>query len=340
MPDLASLVNRQVRLAARPKGMTTRADWRFVDEPVAAPEPGGAVVQTLYLSLDPAMRGWMNEGESYIPPVGIGEVMRAGAVGEVVASKHDRFAEGTHVYGTFGVQQYATSDGRGIQKVDPDAAPLPTYLGALGMTGMTAYFGLLDVGDLKAGETVVVSGAAGAVGSAVGQIAKLKGCRAVGIAGGAEKCAHVVEDLGFDACIDYKSEDVRKALREHCPDRIDVYFDNVGNPILDQVLTRLNTHARVVICGAIAQYNSDRIEGPANYIQLLVRRARMEGFVVFDYADRYAQAAQEIAGWMKDGSFTTREDITQAPVDAFPQVLRRLFDGDNVGKLVLEVDHA
>ncbi|MEA2125825.1 MAG: hypothetical protein QOI80_2607 [Solirubrobacteraceae bacterium] len=334
------MVNRRVLLAARPEGQPTDDDFEIDDEEVADPGDGELLVRVSHISLDPAMRGWMRDVPSYIPPVGLGDVMRAGAVGEVVASKHDRFATGDHVYGAFGVQQYATSNGAGVQKVDPGVAPLPTYLGALGLTGMTAYFGLLDIGQPKEGDTVVVSGAAGAVGSAVGQIATIKGCRAIGIAGGPEKCAHVVDDLGFEACIDYKNEDVRKALKQHAPDGVDVYFDNVGNPILDAVLARIARGARIVICGAIAQYNADAMEGPRNYMQLLVRRARMEGFVVFDYARRYGEAAQEIVGWMREGRFTTREDIVEAPVEAFPQVLRKLFDGDNVGKLVLEVEHA
>jgi NADPH-dependent curcumin reductase CurA len=331
--------NHQVRLKTRPSGTPTDDDFEVTEEPVADPEDGQFVVRVTHISLDPAMRGWMREGESYVPPVELGEVMRAIAVGEVIASNHDKFAVGDHVTGMFGIQQYAVSDGKGIHKVDPDLAPLATYLGALGMPGMTAYFGLLDVGKATEGDTVVVSGAAGAVGSTVGQIAKLKGCRAIGIAGGADKCRHVVEDLGFDACIDYKNENVRKALREHAPDGVDVYFDNVGNPILDAVLTRIARGARIVICGAIAQYNADRPEGPANYLQLLVRRATMTGFVVFDFADRYEQAGREIAGWMAEGKFTAREDIVKDAVQAFPQVLRRLFDGDNVGKLVLEVEH-
>jgi NADPH-dependent curcumin reductase CurA len=334
------MVNRRVLLADRPQGQVGEEHFTVDEQDVPEPGAGEVVVRVTHISLDPAMRGWMNDVPSYIPPVGLGEVMRAGAIGEVVASGHERFAAGDHVYGAFGVQQYAVSDGRGVQKVDPSSAPLPTYLGALGMTGMTAYFGLLDIGQPREGETVVVSGAAGAVGSAVGQIAKIKGCRAVGIAGGAEKCAHVVDDLGFDACIDYKNDDVRQGLKQHAPDGVDVYFDNVGNPILDIVLTRIARGARIVICGAISQYNANRMEGPRNYMQLLVRRSRMEGFVVFDYADRYAQAAQEIAGWMQEGRFKAEEDVVAAPVDAFPQVLRKLFEGDNVGKLVLEVEHA
>ncbi len=334
------MVNRRVLLADRPQGLPSEDHFTIDEQDVPEPGDGQLVVKLSHISLDPAMRGWMNDVPSYIPPVGLGEVMRAGAVGEVVASNHERYTTGDHVYGAFGVQQYAVSDGRGVQKVDSGAASLSTYLGALGMTGMTAYFGLLEIGRPQEGETVVVSGAAGAVGSAVGQIAKIKGCRAVGIAGGPEKCAHVVDDLGFDACIDYKNEDVRKGIKEHAPDRVDVYFDNVGDPILDAVLTRIARGARIVICGAISQYNADRMEGPRNYMQLLVQRARMEGFVVFDYADRYAQAAEEISGWMRDGSFKAQEDVVSAPVDAFPQVLRKLFEGDNVGKLVLEVEHA
>ena len=334
------MVNRRVLLTARPKGLAGEENFTVDEQDVPDPGEGQIVVRVTHISLDPAMRGWMNDVPSYIPPVGLGEVMRAGAVGEVVASAADGFAEGDHVYGAFGIQEYAVSDARAVQKVDPSLAPLPTYLGALGMTGMTAYFGLLDVGQPREGETVVVSGAAGAVGSAVGQIAKIKGCRAIGIAGGPEKCAHVVDDLGFDGCVDYKNEDVRARLKELAPDGVDVYVDHVGNPILDTVLVRIARGARIVICGAIAQYNEARMEGPSNYMQLLVRRARMEGFVVFDYADRYAQAAQEIAGWMAEGRFTAHEDVVTAPVDAFPQVLRRLFEGDNVGKLVLEVETA
>ncbi len=333
-------VNRRVLLAQRPQGIPDESTFEVDEQEVPEPGDGEFVVRLSHISLDPAMRGWMNDVESYLPPVGLGEVMRAGGVGEVVASKHEGWSEGDHAYGTFGVQTHAVSDGKGVQKVDPDKAPLPTYLGVLGMTGMTAYFGLLDIGQPKTGETVVVSGAAGAVGSVTGQIAKIKGCRVVGLAGGPEKCAYVVDELGFDACIDYKNDDVRRKLKELCPDRVDVYFDNVGNPTLDQVLARLNMHGRVVICGAIASYNADRVEGPANYMQLLVRRGRMEGFLVFDYARRFGEAAQEIAGWMQEGRLKTREDVVPGPVDQFPQVLRRLFDGDNIGKLVLEVDHS
>ena len=331
-------VNHQFRLAARPDGLVKREDFDYVEEPVPEPGDGELLVQNEYISLDPAMRGWMNEGRSYVPPVEIGEVMRAGTVGRVVKSNHERFSEGDHVTGILGVQEFAVAPGDGVYKVDPDLAPLPTYLGTLGMTGLTAYFGLLDVGDMKEGDTVVVSGAAGAVGMVVGQIAKIKGAgRVIGIAGGEEKCAFVTDELGFDACIDYKSDDVRGALREHAPKRVDVYFDNVGGEILDTVLLRLARGARVVICGAISQYNSaDGMRGPANYMQLLVNRARMQGFVVFDFAQRYGEASREMAGWLKEGRLKTREDVVHG-LESFPDALLKLFRGENTGKLVLAV---
>jgi NADPH-dependent curcumin reductase CurA len=228
-----------------------------------------------------------------------------------------------------------------VTKVDPDVAPLPVYLNTLGMPGMTAYFGLLDVGRPSEGQTVVVSGAAGAVGGTVGQIAKLKGCRAVGIAGGPEKCRHVTDDLGFDAAIDYKSERVGRALHEHCPDGIDVYFDNVGGEILDAALAQLARHARVVICGAISQYNAEQPpRGPANYMQLLVARASMTGFLVFDYADRYAEAIARLAQWLGAGQLHSREDVVRGGLEQFPEVLLRLFRGENIGKLILQLDGA
>jgi NADPH-dependent curcumin reductase CurA len=331
-----SSTNQQVRLAARPSGLPQRSDWDIVEEPVPAPADGEFVVAISHLSLDPAMRGWMNAGASYIQPVEIGDVMRAGAVGQVSESKHPGFAVGDHVYGNFGVQEHALSDGKGVIKIDPSLAPAPTYLGTLGMTGLTAYFGLLDVGKLKQGDTVVVSGAAGAVGSVAGQIAKLKGARVIGIAGGEEKCRWIVEELGFDAAIDYKSEDVRGALRTHAPDGVDLYFDNVGGEILDAVLTRLAFGARIVICGAVSQYNAtEAVHGPSNYLSLLVFRASMTGMVVFDYAARYGEAMAEIAGWMREGKIISREDIVEGGVEAFPDALLKLFAGENIGKLVL-----
>ena len=329
-------VNRQVRLAARPVGWPKTSDWNFTEEPVGDPGEGEVLVRVRYLSLDPAMRGWMNEGKSYIRPVGIGEVMRAGGAGTVLASRHPGFKEGDEVAGNFGVQEYALSDGKGVRKVDTRFAPLPVYLGALGMPGMTAYFGLLDIGKPKAGDTVVVSGAAGAVGSVVGQIAKIKECRVIGIAGGADKCRYLVDELGFDAAIDYKGEDVKDALKRHCPKGIDVYFDNVGGEILEAALARLALHARIIVCGAISQYNNTSPpKGPANYLSLLVNRASMTGMVVFDYADRYKDGARDMAQWIAAGKLKAREDVVQGGIDAFPETLLKLFKGENFGKLVL-----
>jgi NADPH-dependent curcumin reductase len=339
---MAHLENRMFRLAARPVGMPKRSDFSFTTEPVPEPESDQVLIKVLYLSLDPAMRGWMNEGKSYIPPVEIGEVMRAGGVGKVIASNNPKFAAGDYVSGSLGVQEHCLIDGKdlrrsGLATIDPRLAPLPVWLNALGIPGMTAYFGLLDVGEPKEGETVVVSGAAGAVGQAVGQVAKIKGCRVVGIAGGQAKCDFVVNDLHFDACIDYKAGSVKAGLKENCPKGVDVYFDNVGGDILDTVLTRINRKARIVICGAISQYNNTTpVQGPSNYLSLLTYRARMEGMVVFDYADRYHLAIQEIAQWMREGRFFSKEDVV-AGLETFPETLLKLFTGENFGKLVLKV---
>jgi NADPH-dependent curcumin reductase CurA len=335
---MTAATNRQFKLARRPVGMVQRSDFEYTQSPVAQPGDGEALVKILYISLDPAMRGWMNEGKSYIPPVGIGEVMRAGAVGRVIASNDPKIAVGDHVVGTLGVQEYAVAKGKQLTRVDPRVAPLPVYLGTLGMPGMTAYFGLLEVGKPKAGDTVVVSGAAGAVGQVVGQIAKIKGCRVVGIAGGQDKCDYL-RSIGFDAAIDYKHEDVQAALKQHCPQGVDVYFDNVGGEILEAVLARLAMHARIVICGAISQYNEAKMQGPSNYMMLLVTRSSMTGMVVFDYAGRYAEAAREMAGWMASGQLKTREDIV-AGLETFPDTLLKLFKGENTGKLVLKVADA
>ena len=332
-----SQTNHQVRLAARPTGLPDASSWEVTTEPVPAPASNEFVVEVSHLSIDPAMRGWMNDVRSYIPPVEIGAVMRALALGKVAASEHPDFAVGDHVSGAFGVQEFARSDGSGVNKVDPALAPLPTYLGALGITGITAYFGLLDVGRLKEGETVVVSGAAGSVGSVAGQIAKLKGCRVIGIAGGPEKCAWTVDELAFDAAIDYKSEDVRQALRGHAPDRVDVFFDNVGGDVLDAVLTRLARGARIVISGGISQYNAKQIRGPSNYLALIAARGTMTGFVVFDYLPRYQEAITELAGWLREGKLVSREHVVEGGVQAFPDTLLKLFAGENIGKLVLAV---
>jgi NADPH-dependent curcumin reductase CurA len=333
-----TFATHQIRLAARPSGLPTPEVWDHTESEIEDPAEGTFVVAVRFVSLDPAMRGWMNEGRSYVPPVQIGEVMRAFAGGEVVATAHPDFAVGDLVTGLFGVQTYAVSDGRGVQKLAPDA-DLPTNLAVLGMPGMTAYFGLLDIGQPVEGQTVLVSGAAGAVGATVGQIAKLKGCRAVGVAGGPEKCRILTEDFGFDAAIDYKGDDLGVALKEKCPDRVDVYFDNVGGEVLDAALGRLARGARIVICGAVSQYNESSMRGPANYMALLVRRARMEGFVVFDYASRYADAAREMGGWMAEGKLKSVEDVVDG-IETFPETLLKLFRGENMGKLCLRVAEA
>ena len=330
--------NHQIRLAARPVGLPKPTDWQFTEEDVPEPKDGEVLVKVQYISLDPAMRGWMNDAKSYIRPVGIGEVMRAGTGGQVVASKNPKFKEGDIVTGGLGVQEYGVSDGKGLIKVDTRMIPLTTYMGTLGMPGMTAYFGLLEIGKPQPGQTVVVSGAAGAVGSVVGQIAKIKGCRAVGIAGGADKCKLVVSEFGFDAAVDYKHEDVKAGLKQHCPNGIDVYFDNVGGDILDAALARLARNARIVICGAISQYNNTQpIKGPSNYMSLLVNRASMTGMVVFDYAERYGEAAREMAGWIAAGKLRAKEDVVPGGIAAFHETLLKLFKGENTGKLVLAI---
>ena len=338
---MTELVNTQCRLAARPVGLPKPTDWEIVSEPAPEPGDGEFRVQVEHLSLDPAMRSWMNAGRSYVPPVEIGEVMRAAGIGRVLESRHPSFAVGDHVYGVFGVQRYAVSDGRGVTPVDVSLAPAPVHLGVLGISGLTAYFGLLDIGRPEPGQTVVVSGAAGSVGSVAGQIARIKGCRVVGIAGGGDKCRWLVDELGFDAAIDYKAEDVPAKLREHAPDGVDVFFDNVGGEILEAALARLARGARVVVCGAVSQYNAtERPRGPANYMQLLVMRASMTGFVIFDYAKRYPEGVEQLATWLGSGELRSREDVVHGDVGDFPEVLLRLFHGENVGKLVLALGDA
>ena len=343
----ASIVNHQIRLAARPLGLPRSSDWQHTQQAMVETGDGGLLVQTLALSIDPAMRGWMNEGKSYIPPVAIGEVMRALGVGRVIASRSPRFQVGDVLIGLLGVQEYAAFNaetlGRsGLNKIDLSLGSVTQWLNVLGMPGMTGYFGLNDIGQPTAGETLVVSGASGAVGQTVGQLAKIKGCKVVGIAGGPAKCDWVVKELGFDACIDYKSgpnatQVVSEGLRTHCPAGVDIYFDNVGGDILDTVLTRINRKARIIICGAISQYNNtSAVQGPKNYLSLLVNRARMEGMVVSDYADRYPQAVKELSQYLKTGRLQSREDVMQG-LEHFPEALGKLFSGGNFGKLVLQV---
>ena len=330
-------MNKQIILKNRPVGNPDDNTWSLEKSNIPEPADGEVLVKTHYISLDPAMRGWMNKTKSYIAPVGIDEVMRAGTIGTVIKSNnHPYFKEGDVLTGWGGVQQYFTTDGKGHFKVDTNLAPMTKYIGALGMPGMTAYFGITEVGKIKEGDVVVMSGAAGAVGSVAGQVAKIKGCKVIGIAGGPDKCKYVVDTLGFDACIDYKNEHVYKGLKEHCPEGIDVYFDNVGGDILDAALANLRMHARVVICGAISQYNSTQIEGPKNYLSLLVNRATMQGMVVFDYADRYKEAGMQMGMWMMEGKLKTEEDVYEG-IENFKSTYERLFSGDKRGKLVLKI---
>lgn len=340
-----SYSNTQVKLASRPTGEPTPENFTIEATEIPAVRPGQVLIKNQLLSLDPAMRGWMNAGKSYLPPIGIGEVFRALGAGQVVESQHPAFTVGDYVAGGVLAQQYLLRDGAAaadpaspafLQKVDPAQAPLATCLSTLGMPGMTAYFGLLNTGQPQAGETVVVSAASGAVGSVVGQIAKIKGCRVVGIAGEPEKCAYCVRELGFDACVNYKSANFAQELRAACPEGIDVYFDNVGGEILDLALSMLRLHARVVICGAISQYNNTTpVKGPSNYLSLLVNRARMEGIVVLDNAAHYAEAAREMAGWLRAGQLHAPKVQTEHGIENFLPALLKLFLGENFGKLVL-----
>ncbi|MFH2006778.1 MAG: NADP-dependent oxidoreductase [bacterium] len=336
---MTSESNLQVRLASRPESLPGPEHWTISTTPIVEPTKEGQVlVGVRYISLDPAMRGWIRAERSYIDPVEVGAVMRAGGVGTVLSSKHPDFAEGDQVLGITGVQSHALVDGGELNPIDERLAPLPTFLGALGMPGLTAYFGLLDVGALAPGDTVLISGAAGAVGSVAGQIARNKGAgRVVGIAGTDEKCRHIVDELGFDGAINYRTDPVRQKIGELCPKGVDLYFDNVGGQILDDALLCLGRGARVVICGAISQYNNlGDVQGPKNYLSLLVHRARMQGFIVFDYRERYPEAFKELAGWLAAGKLTHRETIVPG-LETFPETFLRLFSGDKLGKLILQV---
>ncbi len=330
--------NRVVRLASRPVGMVVRDNFEVAEEDMPEPGEGEFRVKVAYISLDPAMRGWVAEGRSYVPPVQIGATMRAFAAGYVEASNHADYKEGEAVIGLFGVQHYAISDGNNVVKANTSLAPLEAWVGGLGMPGVTAYFGLLEVGEAREGDTVVVSAASGAVGSIVGQIAKIKGCRAVGIAGGPEKCAYIVDELGFDAAIDYKNEDLREAIKRTCPDGIDVNFENVGGEIMDAVLGRMNTFGRVAICGMISMYNStEPPKALANLRSILVNRLKVRGFIVFDFVEKYGEALQTLGKWHAEGKLKLRQDVRDGGIEAFPDVLNLLYTGGNFGKLVLKV---
>lgn len=330
--------NKQIIFKKRPVGVPDSETWQLETNDIPELNEGEILVQQHYISLDPAMRGWMNDTKSYIPPVAIDDVMRAGSIGTVIKNNgNENFAIGDIVSGWGGVQQYVITNGDNWYKVNTNLAPMPVYIGALGMPGMTAYFGITEVGKIKEGDVVLVSGAAGAVGSIVGQIAKIKGCTVIGIAGGKEKCDYIVNELGFDAAIDYKSENIYTALKQKCTNGIDVYFDNVGGLILDAALSKLNMHARVVICGAISQYNNtSKVKGPSNYLSLLITRSTMQGMVVMDYAAKFGEAAQQLGTWMQQGKLKSKEDIYEG-IENFQETYNRLFTGDKKGKLVLKV---
>jgi len=332
------MLNRQFILAARPVGMAKEFDFRMIESPVPKPGDGEFLVRSLYLSVDPYMRGRMNAGRSYAPAVEIGAVMVGGGVGEVIESNHPGYKTGEIVTLMTGWQEYTISNGRGARKVDPALAPISTALGVLGMTGLTAYFGLLEICQPKPGETVVVSGAAGAVGSVVGQIAKIKGCRTVGIAGGSKKTAFIKRECGFDVTLDYKATtDYNAAVAALCPQRIDAYFDNVGGPISDAVFANLNTYARVAICGQIAQYNDTQNSvGPRLLRYVLVDRVKVQGFIIFDFADRHEAGLAQMTQWFREGKLKAHEDIVEG-FENMPRALLGLFRGENTGKRVVKI---
>jgi hypothetical protein len=336
---MSSNVNRQFRLKSRPVGKIKTTDFDLVEEPVPTPGPGDAVIRNLYLSLDPTNRIWMSDMDQYMPPVEIGAVMRGGGIGKVIASNSDAFKVGDTVSGLLGWQDYYVTGPNDEIPVGvlPAELPvgLPTMLGACGLTGLTAYFGLLELGQPKAGETVVVSAAAGAVGSVVGQIAKLNGCRAVGIAGGPDKCKWIVEELGFDAAVDYKAADWREQLAAVTPDGIDVNFENVGGEIMEAVMTRMNLFSRMPLCGMISGYNTDEpMRG--DFSPILMRRINVRGFIVTDFLEKYAEATMELATWVATGKIKSQETIVDGLENA-PTAVNKLFEGENLGKLVVKI---
>lgn len=330
-------MSKRLRLAKIPEGLPKADSWSWSSEPARAPGEGEVQLALRYISLDPAMAGWVQPVRSYAEPVKVGEVMKAFGIGEVVASNNERNQVGEFLFGLLGVQTDVTLPGKGLRKLDPKLAPLPKYLGGLGMPGFTGYFGLIDIGQPKQGETVVVSAAAGAVGSVVCQVAKIKGCKVVGIAGGADKCAYLTKELGVDAAIDYKAEDVGAALDRIAPEGVDVYFDNVGGDTLDAVLARIRRNARIVLCGAVSQYSNMRgMRGPVNYLQLTAQSGTMRGFTMLDYLQRVPEAGMALGGWMMQGKLKTREHVVEG-IENFPQALEMLFAGGNLGKLMIKV---
>ncbi len=329
--------NAQLRLARRPNGEAVADDFELTQDAIPRPEEGEVLVRAHYLSVDPSARTHWNDGSSYRAMVQLGEVIDVPVAGEVVESRHPDFAVGDLAAGQMGLHEYGVASGSALTRVDLDIAPLSSWLGGLGLTGLTAYFGLLEVGDPQPGETVVVTAASGAVGMVVGQIARIKGARAVGIAGSPEKCRFLTEELGFDAAVNYKSDDLYRDLRAATPERIDVIFDNVGGPLLDTLIRRLAIHGRIVVSGATSQYNQDVIYGPTNYLALATMRARMEGFIIFDFEDRYAGARADMAAWIRAGSLKLRENVVDGELADYPQVLHRLYQGENMGKMLIRL---
>ena len=329
--------NRTVRLNERPNGLPEKKIWSFNEENFDLKlDDNQFIIKNEFISLDPAMRGWLNDARSYIKPVNVGDVMRAGTVGKIIKSKNKYFQEGEYVSGWGGVQDYTITNGENFQKINDDKVAKESYLGVLGMPGFTAYFGILREGQIKEGETVVVSAAAGAVGSVVGQIAKIKGCKVIGIAGGENKCKYVTEELNFDHCLDYKSDNFFSELKDKCKGGVDVYFDNVGGSLLNHMLIFISKGARIVICGAISQYNSQKVVGPSNYLSLLVNRASMKGMVVFDYAKDYGLAQKEMRDWILSGKLKSNEDIYEG-IENFHEIFLKLFNGEKKGKLILKL---
>jgi NADPH-dependent curcumin reductase CurA len=329
-------MNQRWLLTSRPQGPARDSDFTWDESPVAELADGEILVRTIAISLDPTNRVWMNEADSYVPAVPLGSVVRGGGIGIVEESHHARFAPGDLVQGLLGWQRYLVSDGRGLSKLMRLPIPFTAYMGVLGHIGLTAYFGLLDIGKPREGETLVVSAGGGAVGSLVGQIGKIKGCRVVGIAGHEEKCSWMRDELGFDAVINYRIENMAEALRRHCPDGIDIYFDNVGGRILEAALDHLALRARIVSCGMISQYNGADPAGPPNLTRLIMKRARMEGFICTDYADRAIEAFTALTAWLQAGSLHYRVDVVEG-LEKAPKALNRLFDGSNTGKLMVQV---
>jgi NADPH-dependent curcumin reductase len=329
-------MNQQVLLASRPQGAVTAENFRIVEAPVPIPGAGEVLVRGEWLSLDPYMRGRMNDAKSYVPPARIGEVMVGQVAGEVVESKDAAFAPGDKVLAPLGWQLYGVAKAQELAKIDTSRAPASYYLGLLGMPGMTAWFGLFDIGQPKAGETVVVSAASGAVGSVVGQLAKITGCRVVGIAGGKAKCDYVVQELGFDACVDYKAGNLLQDLRTHCPNGVDVLFENVGGVILDTLLRIMNLRSRIIICGLIAEYNAIEPYGYKMMRSVLVNRIKMQGMIVFDWKDRYGEALKGLGGYFAEGRLKYRESVVHGLANA-PNGLIALLKGENFGKQVVKL---